>query len=245
MNFLVNIFNSLLQAIKNLPNDFHKTLIVDDRWKLFAEGLGNTIRMAFFATLIGIAIGIVIAIIKVAHTRTGKYRFLNGLCDVYLTVIRGTPALIQLMILYYVVFASAPLDMAIYVAILSFGINSGAYVAEIFRAGILSVDKGQTEAGVSLGLSEWETMRLIILPQAVKNILPALFNEFITLFKETSVAGYVTIRDLTKAGDIVRSRTFSPFFPLMVVAATYLVIVIVLTKIQKQMERRLAKSDNR
>lgn len=224
---------------------FYNNLIKDDRWKFIVEGLGNTLFIAAVAVMIGILIGVVVGIVRVSHTQTGKYKFANWLCGVYLTVIRGTPVVVQLMILYYIVFASAPLEMAIFVAMLSFGINSGAYVAEIIRAGILSIDRGQMEAGRSLGLSQGQTMRKIILPQAIKNILPALFNEFIVLLKETSVAGYVAIRDLTKAADIIRSRTFSPFFPLLTIALIYLIVVVGLTKVQKLIERRLSQSDNR
>ena len=224
---------------------FYDNLIRDDRWKLILEGFGNTLFIAAVATLIGILLGVVVGIIRVSHAQSGKYKILNAICGVYLTVIRGTPVVVQLMILYYIVFASAPLEASIYVAALSFGINSGAYVAEIIRAGILSIDRGQTEAGRSLGLSQGQTMRKIVLPQAIKNILPALFNEFIVLLKETSVAGYVGIRDLTKASDIIRSRTWSAFFRLLTIALIYLVVVVGLTKVQKIIERRLSQSDNR
>ena len=152
---------------------------------------------------------------------------------------------VQLLIMYYIVFKSAPPEMAVGVAMLAFGVNSGAYVAEIFRAGITSIDRGQMEAGRSLGLSKNTTMRYIILPQAIKNILPALFNEFIVLVKETSVAGYISIRDLTKAAELVRSRTFEPFIPLIGIALVYLVLVMVLTAIQRRIERRLTAGDKR
>lgn len=204
----------------------------------------NTIFIALFATIIGILIGTFIAITKVNFAYYGKHKHLNKLCNLYLTLIRGTPIVVQLMILYYIVFAAAGLNMAIYVAILSFGINSGAYVAEIIRAGIMSIDKGQLEAGASLGLSSGQTMKLIILPQAVKNILPALFNEFITLLKETSVVGYVAIKDLTRAADLIRSRTYGAM-PLIAIALAYLIMVVGLSKVQERLERRLAQSDNR
>ena len=224
---------------------FYDNLIKDDRWKLILEGFGNTLFIAAVATLIGILLGMLVGIVRVNHAQTGKHKVLNWVCGLYLTVIRGTPVVVQLIILYYIVFAAAPLEVSVYVAALSFGINSGAYVAEIIRAGILSIDRGQMEAGRSLGLSQGQTMRKIVLPQAIKNILPALFNEFIVLLKETSVAGYVGIRDLTKASDIIRSRTWSAFFPLLTIAIIYLVVVVGLTKVQKIIERRLSQSDNR
>ena len=228
-----------------LGDKFYQSVLFEDRWVLYVQGLGNTILIALAATVIGIAIGMIIAIIKVAYIQTGKFKIFSGICDIYLAVIRGTPVLVQLMILTYIVFAAAPMGWGVLIAMLSFGINSGAYVAEIIRAGILSIDRGQTEAGRSLGLSQSQTMRKIVLPQAIKNILPALFNEFITLLKETSVAGYVAVRDLTKAADIVRSRTYDAFFPLIFIAIIYLTIVLGLTKVQRMIERRLAQSDHR
>lgn len=227
----------------SLVDSFNKTFIQSDRWRLFVQGLGNTLVITLFAALIGVLIGVVVAVLKVYCAQSGKLKPVNWLLDIYLTVIRGTPVLVQLMIMYYAVFASA--DNGVPVAILTFGINSGAYVAEIVRGGIQAVDGGQTEAGRSLGLSAWTTMRSIVLPQAVKNILPALGNEFITLVKETSVVGYIAIQDLTKAGDIVRTRTYETFFPLLMVALVYLIIVIGLTKLQRMLERRMAKSDRR
>lgn len=224
-------------------DSFARTFIEGDRYKTFFGGFQVTIIIALAATLIGVLIGIIVAIIKVYHYQTGRYKILNTLMDLYLTVFRGTPVVVQLMILYYVVFIN--IKDGIIVAILGFGINSGAYVAEIVRAGILAVDKGQTEAGRSLGFSDLQTMRLIVLPQAFKNILPALFNEFIALLKETSVVGYIAVIDLTKAADLIKSRTMQAFFPLMAVAAVYLILVIGLTHIQAVIERRLRKSDRR
>ncbi len=233
----MDIFSSLLGEI-------YTTLIAEGRWQFYVEGLKNTLVMTVLASLVGIVIGVLIAVVKTTNAATGKLRFFAWLCNVYTTVIRGTPVLVQLLIFWYVVFIGAPSNMKIFVASLAFGINSGAYVAEIIRAGIQSIDIGQTEAGRSLGLRGGQTMRLIVLPQAVKNILPALFNEMITLLKETSVAGYVALMDITRAGDLIRSRTFA-FMPLFVSAGIYLVLVVGLTAIQKRLERRLATSDRR
>ena len=207
-------------------------------------GLLRTLEITFFAVMIGIVLGFLVAIVRTTHLQTGKLRFIDAICRVYLTVIRGTPVVIQLLIIYYVVFASVNIDKTI-VAVLAFGINSGAYVAEIVRAGIMSVDRGQTEAGRSLGLSHTRTMWYIIIPQAFKNVLPALANEFITLLKETSVSGYIATQDLTKGGDIIRSRTFSAFMPLIAVAVLYLAMVMILTTGVARLERRLRRSDYR
>ena len=170
-------------------------------------------------------------------------KFLNGVCQVYLTVIRGTPVVIQLMIFYYCIFVSR-VFAGVFVGVIAFGLNSAAYVAEIFRSGIMSIDEGQMEAGRSLGFNYVQTMRYIIMPQAFKNVLPALCNEFVVLLKETSVAGYVAVQDLTKGGDIIRSRTFSAFFPLLTVALIYLVMVTIFTKLVGILERRLRNSDH-
>ncbi|MBQ6376974.1 MAG: amino acid ABC transporter permease [Lachnospiraceae bacterium] len=210
------------------------------------KGLGNTVTITIFALLLGVALGFLIALIRVSAARDEKQspvlKILNMISGLYLTIIRGTPIVVQLMIMYFVILASgAP----VLIAILSFGINSGAYVAEVIRSGIQSIDRGQTEAGRSLGLNGRQTMMYIILPQAFKNVAPAIFNEFIALLKETSVAGYVGIQDLTKGGDIIRSLTYDAFPPLLMVAAIYLVIVIFLTMILHKIEGRLAKSDLR
>lgn len=223
---------------------FYLNFVKDDRWRYLTDGLRNTIVIAFFAVLIGVAIGFLIAMIRTTHDKTGKFKALNLLAKGYLTLIRGTPALIQLLIIYYVVFASVDVSKTL-VACVAFGLNSGAYVAEIFRSGIMSIDRGQMEAGRSLGLSYNTTMWLIVMPQAIKNILPALGNEFIVLLKETSISGYIAIQDLTKGGDIIRSRTYEAFLPLFAVAIIYLIIVIGLEKLVTMMERRLAKSDYR
>jgi His/Glu/Gln/Arg/opine family amino acid ABC transporter permease subunit len=231
------------EFFEGLYRGFYATFIYRDRYLIFIDGFKATIVISFFALLIGITIGIFVGIVKVYSYRTGKLKPLAGLVDVYLTLFRGTPVMVQLMIWYYVILTF--IDQALYIAIIGFGINSGAYMAEIVRAGILSIDKGQSEAGRSLGLSEATTMRFIVLPQAVKNTLPAFFNEFISLLKETSIAGTITVIDLTKAGDLVRSRTFMAFYPLMTVAAVYLLIVTLLTLLQKKLERRMQKSDRR
>jgi His/Glu/Gln/Arg/opine family amino acid ABC transporter permease subunit len=231
---------------RSLASRLYDDFISQDRYMYLVKGLGNTILITIFALLIGVAIGVAIALIRVSYQQQKKKGpilwILNFISGLYLTVIRGTPMVVQLMIMYFVIWASgAP----IMIAIVSFGLNSGAYVAEVIRSGIQSVDRGQREAGRSLGLSSRQTMGYIILPQAFKNVAPAIFNEFIVLLKETSVAGYVGIMDLTKGGDIIRSITYDAFPPLIVVAAIYLVMVIILTQILHVIERRLAKSDLR
>lgn len=208
-------------------------------------GLGNTLLITFFAVLIGIVLGTLIALIKVSHQNNPKkLRILNAIASVYLAVIRGTPVVVQLLIMWFVVLQSANVDKVV-AAILAFGINSGAYVAEVIRSGIQSVDKGQIEAGRSLGLNQRATMVKIVFPQALKNVLPAIGNEFIALLKETSVAGYIAIQDLTKGGDIIRSITYDPYTSLLTVAAIYLLIVLGLTTLLGKLERRLHQSDNR
>lgn len=229
-----------LKLRTNFINDFIKA----NRYQLLLKGLLVTLEITFFATLIGTLIGLCLAMIKVLES-TGRYIFfLTRFTNLYLTVIRGTPAVVQLMIIYYGIFASVNIDK-ILVAILAFSVNSGAYVAEIIRAGILAVDRGQMEAGRTLGLTYGVTMRKIILPQAFKNILPALFNELITLLKETSVAAFIAVSDLTRAGDLIRAKTYDATLPLIAVAAIYLSLVIGLTNLVGRLERRLRRSDNR
>lgn len=228
----------------SIVNSFYKTLVLDNRWMFYLKGVGNTLLMSAIACLMGVVIGLLIASVKVAHANGGKLRVLNGFCNLYTTVIRGTPVLVQLLIMYYIIFKTAPMEFAIFIAVAAFGVNSGAYVSEVIRAGIVSIDKGQTEAGRSLGLTQKQTMRLIVLPQAVKNILPALFNEFISLLKETSVAGWIAVLEITRAGDIIRSRE-PTFAPLLVSAAIYLALVLGLTRVQQVIERRLSASDKR
>lgn len=228
-----------------VARSFEKTFIKEDRWLLFTRGLGNTLLIALCSTLIGIFIGMVVALVKVYHAQVAYpgviSKVLNFICGIYTTLIRGTPAVVQLFIAYYIIFKST--DNYVLVSIFAFGINSGAYVSEVIRAGILAVDRGQLEAGRSLGLSHMQSMLYIVLPQAFKNILPALGNEFILLLKDTSIAGYIGTLELMKAGNIVRSRTFEPYFSLLSVAAVYLVLVIGLEQVLKSVERRLAKSD--
>ena len=222
--------------------DIYLNFIKDNRWKYIVNGLGVTLRVTLFAVLIGIAIGFVVAIIRSTYEKTGKLIILNFLANIYLTVIRGTPVVVQLLIIYFVIFGSVRIDK-VFVAIVAFGINSGAYVAEIIRSGIMSIDPGQMEAGRSLGFNYIQTMWHIIIPQAFKNVLPALGNEFIVLLKETSVAGYIALEDLTKGADIIRSQTYSPFIPLLSVAAIYLGIVMLLSFLLKKLERRLRSSE--
>ena len=219
-------------------DSLYQTLIYDNRYLYFLEGLKNTLIIAFFAVILGIIIGIIISLIRNYHDKTHKLKILNFLAKCYVNIIRGTPVILQLMIIYYVIFASVDINIIV-VGILAFGINSGAYVSEIIRAGINSIDKGQLEAGYSLGLNYSKIMRFIIFPQAIKNILPALGNEFITLLKETSVGAYIGIVELTKASDIIASRTYDYFLPLIVVAIIYLLLTIVLSKLVNLMERKL------
>ena len=235
-----------------LKADFILNFVTKNRWKFRTGGLANTLKITLIATLIGIAIGVIIAIVRSTWDknketmRPGLGRFLlslgNGICRLYLTVIRGTPVVVQLMIIYYIIFASSKNGLLI--AMLAFGINSGAYVAEIIRGGIMSTDNGQFEAGRSLGFNYVQTMRHIVIPQALRSVLPALANEFIVLLKETSVAGYVAIQDLTKGGDIIRGVTYSPYLPLLAVAAIYLVLVMFFTWLVGRLERRLRSSDH-
>ena len=233
-----------------LNSDIYLNFIKENRWKYLVEGLGVTLRVTFFAVLIGIALGFLVAIIRSTHDKVGTVspltkaalEVLNFICNLYLTVIRGTPVVVQLLIIYFVIFGSVRIDKVL-VAILAFGINSGAYVAEIVRGGIMSIDQGQFEAGRSLGFNYTQTMWYIIIPQTFKNVLPALGNEFIVLLKETSVAGYIALADLTKGGDIIRSQTFSAYLPLLAVAAIYLFMVIILSNLQKLLERRMRSSE--
>lgn len=242
--------NTLLAAIplsyfSEFPQKFYDAFILKSRYKYILSGLGNTLLITVFAVMIGIVLGTVIALIRVGHQNNPKkLRISNAIAGVYLTVIRGTPIVVQLLIMWFIVLKSVDVDPII-AAILAFGINSGAYVAEVIRSGIQSVDKGQIEAGRSLGLSQRDTMIKIVFPQALKNVLPAIGNEFIALLKETSVAGYIAIQDLTKGGDTIRSITYDPYTPLLSVALIYLLIVMGLTTLLGKLERRLRKSDNR
>lgn len=223
---------------------FYAAVIKDDRYLLYLEGLKNTIMIAFFAILLGIAIGLIVAVANVASSKGKHLKWLHAICNIYITVIRATPVMVQLLIMYNLIFTARDAN-GILVGAVCFGFNSGAYVAEIIRAGIESIDVGQTEAGRSLGLNYLQTMRLIIVPQAVKNILPALGNEFIVLLKETSIAGVIAITDLTKGAQMIGSVTFNILPPLYVAALIYLVLVLGMTKLLGLLERRLARSDRR
>ena len=228
---------------QTFQDKFYNNFIAEDRWKYIWDGLGVTLKVTFFAVLLGIVLGFLVAIVRSTYDRTGKLKLLNAICKLYLTVFRGTPVVVQLLIIYVVIFGSVDISK-ILVAVLAFGINSGAYVAEIFRSGIMSIDNGQFEAGRSLGFNYTQTMVHIIMPQAFKNVLPALGNEFISLLKETSVSGYIALQDLTKGGDIIRSRTYDAFMPLIAVAAIYLVMVLIFSKLVSILERRLRSSDH-
>ena len=221
---------------------FIANFITDNRWKYFTNGLGPTYVVSFFAGILGVVIGVLIAVVRSSADKLDRpplvVKILNVICKLYLTVIRGTPAMIQLLIMYYIVFGSVDVSKRL-VAILTFGINSGAYVAEIIRSGIMSVDQGQFEAGRSLGLTYVQTMWYIIIPQAFKNVLPALGNEFITLLKETSICGYIALTDVTHGANTVRSQTYEPYMPLFAAALIYLVSVSVLSALISRLERRM------
>ncbi len=229
---------------QNLQDKFYLNFVADERWKYLVNGLKTTLTVTFFAVIIGILLGFLVAVVRSTYEKTGKLKILNVFCKIYLTVIRGTPVVVQLLIIYFVVFASVKIDKT-FVAILAFGLNSGAYVAEIIRGGIMSIDNGQFEAGRSLGLNYAQTMIYIIFPQVFKNVLPSLGNEFIVLLKETSVAGYIALEDLTKGGDIIRSRTYDAFMPLIAVAIIYLVMVLAFSKLLSILERRLRSNERK
>ena len=237
---------------ENIKFQFDLNFIQRSRWRFITTGLGNTLLITLLALLLGTVIGVIIAGVRSTYDKTADSArptlgrkvlgFFNGLCKVYITVLRGTPVVVQLMIFFFVIMASS--RNGVLVASLAFGLNSGAYVAEIIRGGIMSIDNGQFEAGRSLGFNYLQTMWFVVLPQVVKNVLPSLMNEFIALLKETSVAGYVAVMDLTKAGDTIRGRTYSPFMPLIAVALVYLALVMFLTWIVGRVERRLRNSDH-
>lgn len=233
---------NILDWFYSLGERFYEAFIVEDRYLYYLDGLKVTIIISFLAVLIGVLIGILVAITKVFASNSKKFKWLNYICNGYINIIRGTPVMLQLLIIYNLVFTSRDTNATI-VAAICFGINSGAYVAEIVRAGIESIDKGQTEAGRSLGLNGSQTMVLIIMPQAIKNILPALGNEFIVLIKETSVASVIAITDLTNVAKFIGSRTWDVLPPLFIAAAFYLVMVLGLTKILKLLERRMSQGD--
>lgn len=226
----------------NLSDQFYLNFIKADRWEYLLDGLGVTLKITALSALFGIVIGIIVGMITFTHKKTGKLKIANAISQVYLTVVRGTPVLVQLLIIYFVIFASVDIDKS-FVAIIAFSVNSGAYVAEIIRGGIQSVKEGQFEAGRSLGFSYIKTMWYIVIPQTFRNIIPMLLNEFITLLKETSICGYIALNDLTRGAYIIQSRTFSPFMPLLAIAVIYLVLVVLLTLLVKFIERRLSKNE--
>lgn len=247
------LFNDIAAWFDGVKAEFVLNFIDKSRWKLLLTGLQNTLVITFFALLIGIVLGVLIATVRTTWDKNeltmskglGRtlLRLADIICRVYTTIIRGTPVVVQLMIMYYIIFASS--NNGVMVATLAFGLNSGAYVSEIFRGGILSIDKGQFEAGRSLGLNYVQTMLFIIAPQVLKNVLPTLANEFIVLIKETSVAGYVAVGDLTFAGNRIRGVTYSAFMPLIAVALIYLLMVMFFTWLVGKLERRLRQGDNR
>lgn len=223
-----------------IRENIYNSFIYQDRYKYYLTGLGNTIIMAFFACLIGVILGLILSLVIDYNEKTGKLYLLSAFARMYIGIIRGTPALLQLMILYYIIFKSVNINIVV-VGIISFGLNSGAYVSQIIMSGLISIPKGQEEASTMLGFNYFQTMKYVILPQALRNVLPALGNEFITLLKETSVAGYIGILELTKASDIVASSTYDYFFPLLIVAIIYLILTLGLTKLLNFFERRLSK----
>lgn len=245
------VFEKIAAWFLDIKETFIFNFIEDNRWKYIANGLLVTLEVTFFALLLGICIGVVVAMIRSSYDQNkedlqpgpGKFLFslLNAVAKFYLTVIRGTPVVVQLLIGYFIIFASS--TNTVLVASLVFGINSGAYITEVIRSGIMSLDQGQFEAGRSLGFNYIQTMRWIIIPQAFKNVLPALANEFIALLKETAVCGYIGLMDLTKGGDVIRGRTFTAFMPLLAVALIYLILVVVISWLIGKLERRLKSSE--
>ena len=241
--WLLSVKTDVLEWIFEIKDKAVSAFITQDRWKLYLEGFGVTLQVAFFAAIIGILIGTIVALMKLSRTRRGKKTIFARIADIYIDVIRGTPSVLQLLIMWFVIMATT--NNGILVASISFGINSGAYVAEIIRAGILAVDKGQMEAGRALGLTNAQTMVYIIIPQAIKNVLPPLGNEFIVLLKETAIVGYVSLSDLTRVANQISSRTYEAFMPLIGSAVIYFVTIKIITILLEKLERRLRKSDNR
>ena len=229
--------------MENLQHQLNRYFVDNGATEWWLTGLKTTLLVTVIALCIGVVLGLLIALIRSTHEQTGKLKLLNLVARVYLTIIRGTPSMIQILFFYSVIFATVNLNNIV-IGGIAFGINSGAYVAEIFRSGIMSVDKGQTEAGRSLGLNSAQTMRLIIIPQAFKNVLPALINEMIVLLKETAIIGYIGTIDITKAATLVQSRTYDALVPLLSAAIFYLILVMILTYFMGKLERRLRKSDH-
>jgi len=231
--------------LNNFLVRINEILIGGNRYKLLLSGLGVTVQVTFFSAIIGVFLGLILALMKLGDKSKGILRFPYIFASAFIDVIRGTPSVVQLLIIYHIVFRQVKGMPAVFIAIIAFSINSSAYVAEIFRGGILAVDYGQTEAGTSLGLSKFQTMRYIVIPQALKNAFPSLANEFIVLMKETAIVGYIALQDLTKAGDFIISRTYNAFIPLITVAIIYFTIIKILTKLFNAFEGRLRKSDLR
>ncbi|MBQ4232477.1 MAG: amino acid ABC transporter permease [Lachnospiraceae bacterium] len=235
--------------MNDFKSKFTQDFIEDGRWHFITDGLINTIIITILALLMGVLIGVIVSIIRCAHdqkdekVRNIPLSFANAICKIYIAIIRGTPALVQLLIMYFIIMVSAKSKLL--VAVLTFGINSGAYVAELFRGGIMSVDAGQLEAGRSLGMSYVLTMRKVVLPQAFKASLPALINEFIALLKETSICGYIGLNELTRGGDIIRGTTYDAMLPLLTVAIIYFILVMIISYLASLVERRLRRSDKR
>ena len=232
-----------MEWLNSVWENIYKSFIEKDRWMLYLKGLGVTMEVAVLAAVLGIIIGTVLAFMKLSVRRNGKPSILAHIANIYIDIIRGTPSVLQLLIMWFVILKNC--HNGILVGAITFGINSGAYVAEIVRAGILAVDKGQTEAGRSLGLSKFQTMRYIVIPQAFKNVLPPLGNEFIVLIKETAIVGYVSLSDLTRVANQMTSTVFDAFTPLVGAAVVYFVIIKILTVLLERLERRLRKSDHR
>lgn len=227
----------------DIAQKFYVNFVAQARWKYLFDGLLVTLEITALALIVGVIIGVIVALIRSTHDNTGKFKVLNAVCKVYLTIIRGTPTMVQILIIYFVIFQSVDVPKII-VATIAFGLNSGAYVAEIMRSGIMSVDKGQNEAGRAMGFNYLKTMQYIVLPQAFKNVLPALGNEFIVLLKETSISGYIAMSDLTKGANTIASQTYNYTLPLLAAALIYLVLVMILSKLVSLLERRLRASDH-
>ena len=232
--------DEIIKWFISVYESFYNSVIFENRYEMILDGLENTIILSFGALLIGVTIGFLISIIRYTNNHTGKFKVLNFIGKTYVTIIRGTPSVLQLMIMYYVIFKTSSIN-SIIIGMLAFGINSGAYCSEILRSGFDSVDDGQLEAGLALGLTFSQTLKSIIIPQAIRISLPSLGNEFVTLVKETAIAGYIGIMDLTKASDIIASRTYDYFFPLILIAIIYLIITGLLSKLMKTLERKLAR----
>ena len=237
------ILQSCTQFFQDWGQQLYDTFIDDSRYMWLVDGLVNTLAITLGALILGVVLGTIIAVVKYFSEDRKSLRFLGKICDIYVTVIRGIPVVVLLLIFYFVILASY--DNGVVVGIITFGINSAAYMAELIRSGINAVDAGQMEAGRSLGMSKLQAMRVVIFPQAIKNILPAIGNEMIALLKETAVAGYVAVEDLTRAGNMIRNNTYDAFNPLIAVALVYLLLVVLLTKGLSKLEKRLGKYDRR